>query len=121
MTSTPESSTSGHFAWLQAGLVLLVSSVVIASLSLQARAGMDTVAAIFPPWWSSQQAMEAAAAADASVIRTGMIPAIMVVQPARDGGLTKLHAAGAWFTVDPQAVAACLSNSTTARSEGSGA
>ncbi len=121
MQSTPESTASVRSAWLQAGFLLLVSSVVIAALSMQARSGAEAVAAIFPPWWSAQQAMQATAAAGASVIRTGVIPAIMVVQPAQDDGLTRLRAAGAWFAMDPQAVAACLSNSTTTRSEGSGA
>jgi hypothetical protein len=121
MQSTPESSANSRSAWLQAGSLLLVSSVVIAALSMQARSGADTVAAIFPPWWSAQQAMLATAAAGASVVRTGAIPAIMIVQPAQNGGLAKLRAAGAWFALDPQAVAACFSNSTTTRSEGSGA
>lgn len=121
MQPTPESPASRRSAWLQAGSLLLVSSVVIAALSMQARSGADTVAAVFPPWWSAQQTMLAAATAEASVVRTGAISAIMIVQPARNGGLAKLRAAGAWFTMDPQAVAACFSNSTTTRSEGSGA
>ncbi|CAN5355475.1 hypothetical protein BH10PSE10_BH10PSE10_00900 [soil metagenome] len=121
MQSTPESSADGRSAWLQAGSLLLVSSVVIAALSLQPRSDADTVAAIFPPWWSAKRAMQATAAAGASVIRTGVIPSIMVVQPAHDDGLTKLRAAGAWFAMDPRAVAACFSGLTTTRSEGSGA
>lgn len=121
MKPLPKTPASSRPAWLQAAALLFVSSAAIATISLQARADAEAVAAIFPPWWSAQQAMSAATAAGASVIRTGAIPIIMVVQPARENGLTRLRDAGAWFALDPQAVAACFSNSTATRPEGSGA
>lgn len=106
-------------AWLKATLLLAASTVTLASLSMQVRPGTEIVAAIFPPWWSARHAILAIADANASLVRGGAIPAILIVKPASIDGLAKLRAAGAWFTVDPKAVAACISNATN-RSEGSG-
>lgn len=105
---------------MQAGALLFVSAAIIATISLQARADAKAVAAIFPPWWSAQQSMSAIAVAGASVVRTGAVSAIIIVQPAPGDGLTRLREAGAWFALDPQAVAACFSNLTATRPEGSG-
>jgi len=121
MKHAAELPASGRSAWLQAGALLLASSAAIAAISLQARPDAEAVAAIFPPWWTTQQTMSAAVTAGASVVRTGAIPMILIVQPAHKNGVTRLRAAGAWFTLDPQAVAACFPNSTPARPEGSGA
>jgi hypothetical protein len=41
-------------------------------------------------------------------VRTTAIPAVLVVRPDEQAGLTRLHDAGAWIAIDPQAVAACL-------------
>jgi hypothetical protein len=41
-------------------------------------------------------------------VRTTALPAILVVRPGERAGLARLRDAGAWFTIDPQAVAACL-------------
>jgi hypothetical protein len=53
--------------------------------------------------------MQAAATANAAFVRTTAIPAILVVRPDNQAGLARLHRAGAWFAIDPRAVAACLS------------
>jgi hypothetical protein len=63
---------------------------------------------MFPPWWNAQQALQAAASANAAFVRTTAIPAILVVRPDDRAGLNRLHEAGAWFAIDPRAVAACL-------------
>jgi hypothetical protein len=97
-------------AWLNATALLLVSFVAIAALSLQVRPGAEVVAVVFPPWWNSQQALQAAASANAAIVRMTALPAILVVRPDDHEGLTRLHRAGAWFAIDPQAVAACLAN-----------
>jgi hypothetical protein len=97
-------------AWLNATALLLVSFVAIAALSLQVRPGAEVVAVVFPPWWSSQQALLAATSANAAIVRMTALPAILVVRPDDHEGLTRLHQAGAWFAIDPQAVAACFGN-----------
>jgi hypothetical protein len=95
-------------AWLNATILLLSSWVFIAALSFQVRTDTEVVAVVFPPWWSTQQVLRAAASANAAFVRTTAIPAILVVRPDARAGLARLREAGAWFSIDPRAVAACL-------------
>jgi hypothetical protein len=101
--------TIGWPAWLNAGALLVLSWIVITSISLQARAGAEIVAVAFPPWWGSQEAISAAASADAAIVRTTAIPTLLVVRPLEHDGLARLRQAGAWFAMDPQAIDACFS------------
>jgi hypothetical protein len=98
-------------AWLNAAALLLASVTAVAALSFQVRPGAEVVAVAFPPWWSAQQIFEAAASADAAVVRTTAVAAILVVRPTDHDGLNRLRQAGAWLTLDPQAIAACFNNS----------
>ena len=95
-------------AWLNAAILLLSSWILIAALSVQIRADAEVVAVVFPPWWSAEQAFQAAATANAAFVRTTAIPAILVVRPDSRAGLDRLREAGAWFAIDPRAIAACL-------------
>jgi hypothetical protein len=95
-------------AWLNATALLIVSWVAIALLAFQARPGAEIVAVAFPPWWSAQQVLLAAASADAAIVRTTALSAILVVRPKDHDGLARLHSAGAWLAIDPQAIAACF-------------
>ena len=95
-------------AWLNATVLLLSSWVFLAALSFQIRPDTEVVAVVFPPWWSAQQALQAAASANAAFVRTTAIPAVLVVRPDERAGLTRLRDAGAWIAIDPRAVAACL-------------
>jgi hypothetical protein len=117
MSAVSTSPASGS-AWLKAGALLAVGAVMIAVLAGRVRPGAEAVAVIFPPWWDARQAIVATAAAGASIVRTGAIPAILIVQPADGDGLARLQQAGAWFALDPRAVAACFSNPKTTQSEG---
>jgi hypothetical protein len=101
-------TTSCWPAWLNAAALLLASFIAVAALSLQARPGLEVVAVAFPPWWTSQQVFEAAASAHAAIVRTTAITAILVVRPDAREGLTRLREAGAWLTIDPQAIAGCF-------------
>lgn len=101
-------TTSRWPAWLNATALLLASFVAIAALSLQARPGTEVVAVAFPPWWSAQQIFEAAASADATIVRTTALAAILVVKPNDQDGVSRLRQAGAWLTIDPQAIDACF-------------
>ncbi|CCE11881.1 conserved exported hypothetical protein [Bradyrhizobium sp. STM 3843] len=98
-----------RFAWLNATVLLLASFAAVAALSLQVRPGSEIVAVAFPPWWSAQRAMLAAASADAALVRTTTLPSLLVVRPGGSNGLARLREAGAWLAIDPQAVSACLS------------
>jgi hypothetical protein len=55
--------------WLNAAALLLASVVAVAALSLQVRPGTEIVAVAFPPWWSTERALLAAASADAAIVR----------------------------------------------------
>jgi len=90
--------------------LLVLSWIVIASISLQARAGAEIVAVAFPPWWGSQQVISAAASADAAIVRTTAIPTLLVVRPLEHDGMARLRQAGAWLAMDPRAIDACFSN-----------
>jgi hypothetical protein len=109
LTGHTTTSSSRWPAWLGATALLLASFVAIAALSLQVRPGAEIVAVMFPPWWNSRQTLLAAASADAAIVRTTALPAMLVVRPDGHGGLTRLRRAGAWFTIDPQAIEACFS------------
>jgi hypothetical protein len=101
-------TSSRWTAWLNATALLLVSFVAVAALSVQVRPGAEIVAVAFPPWWNAQQIYEAAASADAAIVRTTAIAALLVVRPNDHEGLSRLRRAGAWLTIDPQAIAACF-------------
>lgn len=95
-------------AWLGAAALLITSWIVVTALALHVRAGAEVVAVAFPPWWGAERALLAAASAEASIVRMTAIPTLLVVRPDRNGGLSRLYAAGAWLTIDPQAIAACI-------------
>jgi hypothetical protein len=95
-------------AWLNATALLVSGWIAIAAFSLQIRADAEVVAVAFPLWWNAQRAFEAAASANAKIVRTTAIPAILIVRPDNRTGLDRLREAGAWLAMDPRAVAACL-------------
>lgn len=95
-------------AWLNATALLFSSWIAIAALSFQIRSDTEVVAVVFPPWWNAQRAFQAAASANAMIVRTTAIPAVLIVRPDNRAGLDRLREAGAWLAVDPRAVAACL-------------
>jgi hypothetical protein len=108
MEWAPSYSASRWPAWINATALLLVSFFTVAGLSLQARPDAQIVAVAFPPWWTSRDSFAAAALADAEIVRTTAIPAVLVVKPDIHEGLIRLRKAGAWLTLDPQAIAACF-------------
>jgi hypothetical protein len=95
-------------AWFNAIGLLIVSFFAIAALSLRAPPGAQVVAVAFPPWWSTQEIFAAAVSANAAIVRITAIPSILVVQPDSHDGLTRLRESGVWLTIDPRAIAACL-------------
>jgi hypothetical protein len=95
--------------WLNAAALLLASFVAVAALSLQVRPGTEIVAVAFPPWWSNERALLAAASADAAIVRMTAVPSLLVVRPDQHDGLSRLRSAGVWLAMDPQAIAACVS------------
>jgi hypothetical protein len=101
-------TTSRWPAWGNATGLLIASFIAVAALSLQVQPGAEVVAVAFPPWWSAARIFAAAASANASIVRTTAIASLLVVQPDHDNGLMHLREQGAWLTIDPLAIAACL-------------
>ena len=101
-------STSRWPAWLNAAALLIASFIVIAAMSLQVRPGSEVVAVAFPPWWSTQEVLLAAASANAAIVRMTALPTLLVVRPDDRNGLARLRQAGVWLTMYPQAIAACF-------------
>src|SRR5262245_48498585 len=101
--------TSHWRDWLGAAGLLAASWLAVAALTVQVRTGTDVVAVAFPPWWDTNQTIRAAASAGAAIVRMTALPSLLIVKPDEDKGLARLHSAGAWFAMDPQAIAACFS------------
>ena len=106
---TTTTTTSKRPAWLNAAALLVAGFIATAALSLQARPDSDVVAVAFPPWWSNARAIVAAASAHADIVRLTAVPSLLVVRPEGNDGLAQLRRAGGWLVMDPQALAACLS------------
>jgi hypothetical protein len=100
-------------AWLNAGALLVASWVAIAALSLQVQPNAEIVAVAFPPWWNAQEVFLATASANAAIVRMTALPSLLVVRPDDQDGLARLRKAGAWLTIDPQAIAACFTKQDT--------
>jgi hypothetical protein len=104
--------TQRRAAWLPAIVLLLVSFVGTAGLSLLPSDAVDApIAAVFPPWWSAERSF-AAAASGGAIVREGAWSNILVVKPADGDAASRLYAAGAWLLVDPKALDACLKEQT---------
>jgi hypothetical protein len=104
--ATPR-ATSRWPAWLNATALLLTSAIAFAALSLQVRPGSEIVAVAFPPWWSTQHVFEAAASANRDR-QDDCDSGGSRGQAGNHEGMTRLREAGAWLTIDPQAIAACF-------------
>jgi hypothetical protein len=96
--------------WLCPVALLLVSWVWIAALTFRLGPGDTVVAAIFPPWWSTDRVFAAAASAEASIVRVGGFGSMLIVQPAAMNGPDRLYRAGAWLLLNPTGIGACLAN-----------
>lgn len=89
-----------------AGLSLL--AVCTPLLALAEPVDGPQVAVIFPLGWEPADIMRAAAEADADVVRFGAMDNIGILEVSGENGLSRLRAAGAWFTLHPQALGGCL-------------
>lgn len=82
---------------------LLTAAVLLGSSKIPDPA---EAAGVFPPWWSQQAVM--AAAAKAGVIRDfGAVPFIVVVRDPEGRAQARLRQAGALFSVAPSGTALC--------------
>ncbi len=103
MDETPHPVRPHGAATIAALLLAMLAPLAAAVSALVAPAGSGPVAALFPPWWSERDSVEAAAAAG-PVIRLGGVGFIVIVaQPDR----RRLRQAGAWLLLDPIVAGLC--------------
>ena len=88
--------------------LMLALGVTGLLLSVASGAAHDPgrVGAVFPPWWSSAQALDAGSRAG-HVMSVGMFPSVLVVQSARPGLRERLRAAGAMILIDSTGAILC--------------
>jgi len=90
------------------------SFVALAAVSLAPRdaaAAGDAatgVGVVYAPWVSGEEALSRAVSAGARFVRFGGVSFVVVVAPESADYAARAKAGGALFTVDPQALAACL-------------
>jgi hypothetical protein len=82
------------------------ATLVMAMSAVAAPAGATRVAAVFPPWWSSAQAADAAAAAG-DIAGAGAHPSILIVSSATPGLSERLRDAGAMILLSPGLAGLC--------------
>jgi hypothetical protein len=87
----------------------VVAGAIIATLILTIRLSVpasDIVAAIFPPWWSTERTFEAAASAG-DLVEAGHFPMILIVRGDPAVLAARLYSAGALFIIDFRALGGC--------------
>jgi hypothetical protein len=99
---------SGRPSWWPALLLFTLSFFGMAGLSFRPTSADASIAAVFPPWWTSERAFAAAASAGDAVVREGAWSNILVIRPSDDRFAERLHAAGAWLLLNAKALDACL-------------
>ena len=81
---------------------------VTASMALAPRHPERGVAVVFAPWTTPEAALARTVEAGARFVRFGGPKFVAIAIPDDQGYVARALAAGAWFVVDPQALAACL-------------
>ena len=94
------------------GLVVACAAAILVTLGAAVAAGAAPrdparIAAVFPPWWTSAQAVSAAASAG-QIAGAGGLPFILVLRGEPDALESRLRAAGAWLLLDPDAAGQCI-------------
>ena len=93
-------------AWPLPALLLILLLVALASLSLRPVQSGQHVAAVFPPWWDTVDALRAVAVADGRIVGVGAWPNLPVVAASGDV-VPRLRAAGAWVLFDAATALGC--------------
>jgi len=105
---TPETSTAATLgAWAPLALLFAGSLALSAASTLRPR-DPARLAAVFPPWWSAAQSLDAASQV-AAVTGFGGLPFIVAVSGAGADLPQRLSTAGAWLVLDGSAFAFCAS------------
>ena len=87
------------------GAAVAASLVATAALAYAPRTA-NGFAAVFPPWWSTAQAMNAAVSAG-DITGVGALPFILILRSDAPGLEARLKRAGALILLDPRAAGVC--------------
>ncbi len=90
-----------------APILVLLLGLVPVGLGVSGPRAARPVAVVFPPWWSAQRSIAAAARAELAILRFGGLPAIVVVAPLTQAAGARLRQAGAWLLLDASAGGGC--------------
>lgn len=107
---TRTTSLGRPFTWAGVPLAILLTLAPAAWVTMRAPPGL-AAAAVFPPWWSPQRTLNAAAFAG-QVTSRGRLPGVVIVTGGPDLH-DQLRRHGAWFTLDPSAALLCGSTEVT--------
>jgi hypothetical protein len=90
-----------------APVVSLVLGLVPIGLGMSGPRPARPVAVLFPPWWSAERSVAAAARAELAILRFGGLPGIVVLAPLTPFAAARLRQAGAWLVLDAEAGSGC--------------
>lgn len=104
---------SWSMAWQMVPGVVMAIAVSALSLgfSLGVKGATGPRAVIFPPWLDRGEVWLRVASAQGTIAREGRWPFVVVVDALSEDFSDRIHAAGAWFEVDPKVVADCSGDS----------
>ena len=108
---TQATAGNGRGAASTMGLVMACGLAILVTLVATVAAGAaprdpSRVAAVFPPWWSSREAVSAAGSAG-QIAGAGGAPFILILRGEPASLSPRLRAAGAWLLLDPDAAGQC--------------
>ncbi len=98
----------GVGAFVPAVVLMLSSLVVLIVAATAPPTDGRPVAAVFGPGLTLAETIARVGPTGATIVRTGGLDNIVIVQSDDPALVQHLRAAGAWLIVDPRAVAACL-------------
>ena len=96
---------------IDAALLLALSVGALAASVRVASVPQDparAVAVIYAPWTSAEAALRNATGAGGRFVRFGGMSFVAVAIPDDEHYASRAYAAGAWFILDPQFLAACM-------------
>lgn len=100
-------ATVGWADWSPLALLFMASLAMAAASSLRPR-DPGRLAAVFPPWWSAGQSLDAASRV-AAVTGFGGLPFVVAVSGVSPDLPRRLSAEGAWLVLDGSAFSFCAS------------
>jgi hypothetical protein len=109
MLPTNKPGVRSAAASAMAAAIALGSLLVAAATTVPARAA--TLAAVFPPWWPADRALDAAAQAG-NVLRVGASPYVVIVRSERPDLQARLRLAGALVLLNPFGAGGCAPSSS---------